>query len=98
VRLVQFTPTARRDVLEIWEYTARESVAAADRVVAAIEAATRRLSELPGIGHTRPDVADNRYRFWRVYSYLVACRFTDAELTVVRVAHGAQDMRRVLHE
>ncbi len=85
-------------MLEIWEYAARDNVAAADRIISAIEAATQRIGELPGIGHTRPDVTDKRYRFWRVYSYLLAYRLSDAELTVVRVLHGARDVRRLLPE
>jgi plasmid stabilization system protein ParE len=51
VRHIRFTPRARRDVVEIWEYIARENPDAADRVIAAIEEAARLLAELPGIGH-----------------------------------------------
>lgn len=75
MRDVRFTPQARRDLLEIWEYIAKDSLDAADRVASAIEDAVRLLAELPGIGHTRTDVSDPRYRFWRVYSYLIAYRF-----------------------
>ncbi len=97
MRTVQFTPRARRDVIEIWEYIARDNFEAADRVVAAIKEATRMLAELPGIGYTRPDVHDTRYRFWRVYSYLLAYRASDEALVIVRVVHGARDLRDILN-
>ncbi len=96
MRQVIFTPDASRDIQEIWEYIVRDSIDAADKVVTALDTAIRMLAELPGIGHARTDVDDPRIRFWRVYSYLVAFRHTDAELVIVRVVHGARDIRLLL--
>lgn len=93
---IQFTPQAQRDLNDIWGYIAQENPDAADRLIHAIEEATRMLAELPGIGHTRFDVSASQYRFWRVQSYLIAYRVSSAELTVVRVIHGARDIRNQL--
>lgn len=96
MRQIQFTRRAQRDLVEIWEYIARDNPDAADRVIGAMRDAVRLLAEHPGIGHPRADVSDPRYRFWRVYSYLLAYRATDETLLVIRIVHGARDLRRAL--
>lgn len=88
---------ADADLGAIWQYIALDDVAAADRVERDLHAAMRLLAEYPGIGHTRPDVNDRRYRFWRVHSYLIAYRVEGDTLFVVRVLHGAHDVRSQLH-
>ena len=46
---------------------------------------------MPGIGHVRSDVKDQRYRFRRVYSYVIAYRYDDYATTILRVVHGRRD-------
>jgi plasmid stabilization system protein ParE len=94
-RKIHFKPQARVDLLEIWHYIANDSVAAADKVNDKIELAIRGLAEMPGKGHTRRDVKDESYRFWSVYSYVIAYRYDASTLTVVRVVHGARDFRSI---
>lgn len=60
-----------------------------------LDAAIRGLIEMPGKGHTRADVTDKSYRFWSVYSYVIAYRYDDESLTVVRVVHGRRNLRRL---
>ena len=98
MRRVQFTSAAQRDLTEIWEFIAKDNLDAADRVVAAIDDAMRPLAQHPWIVHARTGVSDSRYRFWRVYSYLIAYRASDTELTVVRIVHGARDIRNILNQ
>jgi plasmid stabilization system protein ParE len=86
---------ADADVDAIWEYIARDSVEAADKVEAEIHSEIKRLADMPGMGHQREDVANPSYRFWRVYSYLIAYRMEGRTLIVVRVVHGARDLRRL---
>ena len=43
------------------------------------------------MGHHRRDLADARYRFWTVYSYVIAYREANP-LVVVAIAHGARQM------
>ena len=94
MRSIVMRPQARLDLLEVWHYIAPHDAAAAARMVDRIEAAIRGLTEMPGKGHTRDDVADPRYRFWTVRPYVIGYRFDDVTLTVVRVIHGARDFRR----
>lgn len=59
---------ADRDLNRIWDFIARDSPTAADRVEEEIHAEIQKLASSPGIGHARADVSDPRYRFWSVYS------------------------------
>jgi plasmid stabilization system protein ParE len=52
------TPLAEQDLNEIWEYIGDDSVEAANRVLGKIESAIYRLTEHPGLGHLREDLAD----------------------------------------
>ena len=93
---VVFAKTARTDLVEIWKYLQPRSPHSAGRVVDEIESAIRKLAEMPGMGHTRADVPDAQYRFWRVYSYIIVYRHARKTLHVVRIVHGARDLRRLL--
>jgi plasmid stabilization system protein ParE len=53
------------------------------------------LARMPGVGHHRADVKSPTYRFWSVYSYVIAYRFTSRTLTVVRVVHGAMNFKKL---
>jgi toxin ParE1/3/4 len=95
MRKLRIQPQARLDVLQIWHHIAADSVSAARRVNERIEEAIRGLVEMPGKGHRRADVKNPAYRFWTVYSYVIAYRYDDASLTVVRVVHGRRDFRKL---
>jgi toxin ParE1/3/4 len=93
---LNISPTARRELREIWTYLATQaSPAVADRVLAEMRDALDLLSEMPGMGHTRADVQDPRYRFWPVRSYVIAYRSTARTFYVARVVHGRRDFRRL---
>ena len=95
MRKLRIRPQARLDLLEIWHHIAADGVTAADRVVGELDRAIRELPEMPGKGHRRADVGDARYRFWCVFSYLIAYRYDDQSLTVVRVVHGRRKLRQL---
>ena len=90
---------ARDDLREIWGYLAKEAIlTVADRVVTELHEAMQSLAESPGIGHLRADLVDEALRIWRVHSYLVIYRADSSPLEVVRVLHGARDIRALLEE
>ena len=93
---LRITPQADADLDGIWNYIARDSPDAADRVENDLHAAMNLLAEFPGIGHTRQDVGSSDYRFWRVYSYLIVYRVESDALIVVRVVHGSRALREEL--
>ena len=86
---------ARADLVEIWNYIAADNPKAADKVGRAFDAAVEMLQSTPGVGHPRPDVRDKPYRFWRVYSYMIAYQYTDKTVAIIRVIHGRRDFRRI---
>ncbi|MDB6067258.1 MAG: plasmid stabilization system protein RelE/ParE family [Pedosphaera sp.] len=91
-------PAARSDLIEIWSYYATEigDVDLADRIREEIFEGIRAAARKPGIGHLRRDLADEPLRFWRVRSYLIIYRSQAKPLQVVRILHGARDVRAVL--
>jgi plasmid stabilization system protein ParE len=58
----------------------------------------RRLATMPGLGHVREDLADESLRFWSVYAYLIIYRPATDPLLIVRVLHGARDVRAILEQ
>ena len=90
------TPSAKRDINDIWDYIANDSIEAADRVLDALESAMARLAKNPKIGHWREELADKRHRFFLVYSYLIVYRGEAKALQIVRVLHAARDVQSIL--
>jgi plasmid stabilization system protein ParE len=86
-------PNARVDLLEIWHFKAEDSIEAANRVSRRLEAEIRELLAMPGKGRFRPDVLDVEYRFWTVYSWVIAYEYDDETLTVIRVVHGHRNFQ-----
>ncbi len=86
------TPEARGDLLAIWEHLAEESLDAADRVIGELEENFAKLAQMPGMGHSREDLLDRRYKFWSVYSYLVVYRWETRPIQIIAVVHGARDL------
>lgn len=90
------TPLAAHDLGEIWDYLADESIPAADRVLNALEKALYGLVKNPGKGHRREDLADERHRFFLVYSYLIVYRPDTKPMQVIRVLHASRDVQALL--
>lgn len=90
------TPSAKRDVNDIWDYIADDNIDAADRVLDALYSAMVKLAKTPGIGHWREELADKRHRFLLVYSYLIVYRDETKPLQIVRVLHAARDVQNIL--
>ena len=92
------TREAESDLEAIEEYLSGQSREAASRVLAEVREAMRRLAKMPDIGHLREDLADEPLGFWTVYSYLIVYRPETQPLQVIRVLHGAQDVRAILED
>ena len=90
------TTQAASDVDEIWEYIAESNIDAADRVLADLYAAMKKLAEMPGMGSLKPTLADDRHRFWVVASYVIVYRPDTRPLQIIRVLHGARDIANLL--
>ncbi len=69
---------AQKDLELIWNYIAADNIDAADKVKDELRSAMQGIAAMPGKGHGRADVRNRRYRFWAVYSYIIAY-FPDTE-------------------
>jgi len=91
---------ARFDVIDIAYAISDDNVEASIRFIDAIDAAYRRLSEMPGVGALR-DYANPRFtgmRMWPVTGfekYLIFYQSTDEQIRIIRVLHGARDLTAI---
>ena len=98
-RILIVAPTARRDLLEIWEYIAADSHDAADRTSDRFEEAFLQLLDFPGLGRVRHDLSASRdVQFWHVGDYQIVYRVSASAIEIVAVLHGSRDIPEVLRE
>ena len=90
------SPEAIDDLEEIWLRIAEDNFEAANQVEEKLRAAIRMLGDTPKAGHTRPDLTDQPVRFWPVYYYLIVYDPEKRPIEIVRVLHGARDIRDIL--
>ncbi len=88
-------PLAETDILEIWDYIAADSLAAADRWVDHLDEQFRVLATQPMMGRARDELAP-RVRSFPFGRYVVFYVPLDDGIDVVRVLHGARDIDAVL--
>ncbi len=88
-------PKADDDLLEIWLFIARDSVSAADRLLNTIEEKCSMLADHSAIGPARDDIGPG-IRILSAGSYLVLYRLRKDRVDIVRVVHGARDLRDIV--
>ncbi len=93
-----FSPAARADLLEIVDYIAMRSPAAAERLRDRFLAAVELLARRPALGHVRSDLVrpDVNVRFWPVGRYLIIYRAASRGIEVVRILSGYRDIAATL--
>jgi plasmid stabilization system protein ParE len=63
-RAYELSAAGRLDLLQTWNYLAEHaSLTAADKVLADIEEAIRKIAKTPAVGHRRPDLTDRDILF-----------------------------------
>ncbi|HKO04351.1 MAG TPA: type II toxin-antitoxin system RelE/ParE family toxin [Candidatus Acidoferrales bacterium] len=88
---------AEKDLDEIWEYIAVDSLEAADRLIGKLFEAFEKLARNPGLGHTRKDLTRLPVLFWPLGRYLVIYRGARRPLEIVGIAHGGRHIPAFLH-
>jgi plasmid stabilization system protein ParE len=88
---------ADRDLDEIWDYIAEDSIDAADQWIGRLFDAFDAIGKAPGIGHKRGDLTTYPVLFWPVGAYLVIYRATSRPIEIVAVTQGARDIPAFLH-
>lgn len=89
-------PSALSDLVEIWGYIAEDSEARADAFVDTIDRKFRALAENPGMGRTRDELAED-IRSFPVGRYIIFYRSLMDGIEVVRILHGARDLKSHFH-
>src|SRR4051812_27893368 len=90
------TPNAIADLDGIWDHIARDSHAAADRLIDDLYDRFVLLSKNPEIGELQPMLADGTYRRFTYRNYVIYYYPLQDGIVLVRVLHGAQDHERLL--
>jgi toxin ParE1/3/4 len=85
-------PKALTDLAEIWSYIAEDSPRHADAFAARINRELRTLARQPRLGRERPELLEG-LRSFPVDSYIIFYVPRSRGIEVVRVLHGARDLR-----
>lgn len=100
-RKVRILPAADRDIDEQIAYISRENMDAAGRYVEAVTAILEHIVRMPGMGATR-DYRNSRLAGLRMIpvpgfdNLLVFYLVTSRTVDIVRVLHGARDIRKII--
>ncbi len=90
------SPPALEDLDATWLFIARDSAEAADRIQRQIRDTFYLLAGQPRMGHRREELTDKPVLFWPVGSYLIVYDPGKRPLEIVRVLHGARDVKSIL--
>jgi plasmid stabilization system protein ParE len=85
-------PEAYRDIEEIWQYIAADTLAA-DRIVEEFYRNIRKLAPFPNRRHSRPDLTSGPLRFLAVRDYVIVYAPDEEPLVVIAVLHGRRNPR-----
>lgn len=88
---------AEDDLLGIWLSIAQDDQGAATRVLQSISEKFQLITDNNKIGPARPDIAAG-LRYFVAGSYLILYREVQAGVEIVRVLHGARNLRVILQE
>jgi addiction module RelE/StbE family toxin len=95
---IRYLSTAEKDLLEIFDYIARDSQNAAGRLLDEIDKKVTNLSKHPEIGKIPQDsiLKSKGYRYLIIGNYLVFYRVKDKIIVIHRVLHSKREYRDIL--
>jgi toxin ParE1/3/4 len=96
-------PIVIRDLIEQATYIAQDNLEAAESFLVAAEETFQLLGRMTGIGKlcrfSNPQLLGIRqYPVKGFKNYLIFYRATDSEVEILRVLHGARDLKAILEE
>lgn len=92
---LRFSPSSRRDLIEILDHIAHNNPEAAANFVKKIKDSCSRIARYPKMGIRRDDLAPG-LRCLPVANYLIFYRETEGCTDIVRVLHGSRDYRNLM--
>ena len=87
------SPQARRDLMEIWKYIAKDSIRHADLLHERFYAVFSLLGRQPEIGLDSGEIKQGTRKF-PVDNYVIYYRITRRGIQVIHVFHGKRNQRR----
>ncbi|MES2595446.1 MAG: type II toxin-antitoxin system RelE/ParE family toxin [Verrucomicrobiota bacterium] len=91
---VIYSPQADRDLDDIWDYVAQDSLLQADRLWDRFRAKLEYLAKWNTIGRLRPELTQN-CRSYPFGKYCFYYRPTEAGIEVLRILHSARDIGEI---
>ena len=88
---LQRHPIAEQDLIEIFDYIARDNEKIAESFVRRLNQKCEVLARAPNIGRARPDIRAD-LRSFPVGAYLILFRAIDDGVEIVRVVHAARNL------
>lgn len=95
--LWRLSPPARADLVDAWQFIARDNALAADRLIDLLTEKFILLARQPGLGRSCPEIHEDLRRF-SVPPYVIFYRTSPDGLDIVRVLHGSRDIDALLGE
>jgi len=92
MRRVLKSPSAESDLDEIWLYIALDNIDIADRFIDELNEQCESLADFPEMGKAC-DVLAPDLRMFPVDNYLIFYRPVEEGVEIVRVIHGARDIK-----
>jgi toxin ParE1/3/4 len=90
------TAAAEADLAGIWSFIAAENKAAADKLLAQIDAAFNLIAKTPNIGFSVEGIAPGVLCKPVKRNYLIFYQASDEDVVVLRVLHGARKYDELL--
>ncbi|MEM6856086.1 MAG: type II toxin-antitoxin system RelE/ParE family toxin [Planctomycetota bacterium] len=95
MKRLQFTQSARRDLVELWAYLADEnSEAVADQQIGRVFDAFDTLREFPEAGRRRPELRES-VRSYTVHPLVIFYTTDGQAVSILHVVHGSRDLPRL---
>lgn len=91
---LRISPRGSEDLFDIWSYIADDSEANADGFVDKIYETMELLARQPGLGRHQEELAPGIQSF-PIGLYVVFYRVVTGAVEVVRVLHGARDIKNI---
>lgn len=88
---------AIRDLDEIWDYIARDSIRAADRFIDQIFEKCCEVARLDGVGRKRDELVSGMISL-AFKKYVIFFRQTESRVQIVRILSGYRDIGSIFHD
>ena len=88
------TAQAEIDLIEIWQFIAKDDPMAASKVLKSLDRRSHELLKNPKLGPARPDI-NTDYRHLVDGNFLILYQIKMGRIEIVRYLHGAQNLKSI---